>query len=136
VQAAVDVLADHRQLLAYGGVIKELQLRQQLSPEVQKLQAQIRDLKLLEDPEVAGVIARKAKRLDALINERIADGGSRFSLDDAEAALDRQEVWDELLATPERQRELFSQWLERMVVRDGVVVETKLRTGASAPSSS
>ena len=136
VQAAIDVLADHRQLLAYGGVIKELQLRQQLSPEVQKLQAQIRDLKLLDDPEVAGVIARKAKRLDALINERIADGGSRFSLDDAEAALDRQEVWDELLATPERQRELFSQWLQRMVVRDGAVVETRLRTGGGAPSSS
>lgn len=129
VTAAIQALADRRELLAYGGVIDELRLRRQLSPEVQELQRQIRDLKLLDDPEVAEVVQRKTVRLDGLLRETVSNGGSRFSLENAVAAMDQQEVWDELLATPQRQRALFSQWLERLVVRDGEVVDARLRAG-------
>jgi hypothetical protein len=96
---------------------------------VQELQRQIRDLKLLDDPEVAEVVQRKTVRLDGLLRETVSNGGSRFSLENAVAAMDQQEVWDELLATPQRQRALFSQWVERLVVRDGEVVDARLRAG-------
>ena len=129
VHAAAQVLADQRQQLAMGGVLDELRLRRQLSPEVQELQRQITELKGLYDPELAEVIRVKSERLERLLQETLDSGGARFSLDDAMAAMDQQEVWDELLATPERQRALFSQWLERLVVRDGSVVDARLRTG-------
>ena len=88
------------------------------------------------DPETAELIERKSQRLDALINQRMGDGGARFNLQDAEAALERQEVWDKLLATPESQRQLFSQWVGRLVVRDGEVVDARLRTDGEAGSAS
>ena len=135
VQAAIDLLAENRHVLAHGGVIEELRANQQLTPEAEKLQQQIIALRSLGDPETAELIERKSQRLDALINERMDDGGARFNLQDAEAALERQEVWDELLATPESQRQLFSQWVGRLVVRDGQVVDARLRTEGEAGST-
>lgn len=126
--AAVQKLYDNRELLAYNSVVEELRLKQQLSPEIKQLQTQIRDLKLLDDPEVSGVIEQKQNRLDALLQGCIDSGGSRWTVDEAMEALEQPAVWADLTRTPEQLRRLLSQWVDEIVVRDGQVEDVRLRT--------
>jgi len=131
-EAVLQRLWEKRELLAYGSVVDELRLKQRLSPEIKQLQGQISDLRLLEDADLAEVIHRKEERLNTLLQDCVSDGGSRFTLCDALEALDQPEVWAEMTKTPERMRRLVSQWVDRVVVSDGVVQEVRLRAGEAA----
>jgi len=130
--AVLKRLWEKREVLAYGSVVDELRLKQQLSPEIKQLQGQISDLRLLDDADLAEVIGRKEERLSTLLQECVSDGGSRFTLADALNALDQPTVWTEMTKTPEQTRRLVSQWVERVVVSDGAVTEVRLRAGESA----
>ena len=132
--AVLKRLWDKRELLAYGSVVDELRLKQRLSPEIKQLQSQISDLRLLDDADLVEVIERKEERLSTLMQECVSDGGSRFTLSDAVEALDQPELWAEMTKTPEQTRRLVSQWVERVVVSDGVVQDVRLRAGESAAS--
>jgi DNA invertase Pin-like site-specific DNA recombinase len=134
-EAVMERLWEKRELLAYGSVVDELRLKQQLSPEIQQLQSQISDLRLLDDPDLEEVIGRKEDRLNALLQECMNDGGSRFSLKDALEALDQPEAWAEMTKTLEQTRHLMTDWVERVVVTDGVVSEVRLRAGEAAAHS-
>jgi len=131
-EAVLQRLWEKRELLAYGGVVDELRLKQQLSPEIKQLQGQISDLRLLEDADLAEVIERKEERLSTLLQECVSDGGSRFTLSDAVKALDQPQVWADMTKTPEQTRRLLSQWVDRVVVSDGVVQQVRLRAGEAA----
>jgi DNA invertase Pin-like site-specific DNA recombinase len=132
VEAVLRRLWEKREVLAYGSVVDELRLKQQLSPEIKQLQGQISDLRLLEDADLADVIERKEQRLSTLLEECVSNGGSRFTLADALNALDQPTVWTEMTKTPEQTRRLVSQWVERVVVSDGAVTEVRLRAGERA----
>ena len=129
VAAVIKELERNIHLLAHVGVVEEMRLRQQLSPQMSKLQHQILDLQKLQDPDVEAVIASKRQRLDRLMTACVKKGGSRFSVEQAEAALRQPETWLDLTDTPEKQRLLFSQWLEKVVIRDGAVTKVDLRVG-------
>ena len=134
IDAVLKRLWDKRELLAYGSVVDELRLKQRLSPEIKQLQSQISDLRLLDDADLVEVIERKEERLSTLLQECVSDGGSRFTLSDALQALDQPELWAEMTKTPEQTRRLVSQWVERVVVSDGVVQDVRLRAGEAAAS--
>ena len=126
-------LWEKRELLAYGSLVDELRLKQRLSPEIKELQGQISDLRLLDDPDLVEVIKKKESRLNTLLQDCVSDGGSRFTLSDALKALDQPVVWAEMTKTPEQTRRLVSQWVERVVVGDGVVKQVLLRVGEAPP---
>jgi len=130
--AVMQRLWEKRELLAYGSVVDELRLKQRLSPEIKELQGQISDLRLLDDPDLVEVINKKEERLNALLQDCVSDGGSRFTLGDALDALDQPAVWGERTKTPEQTRRLVSQWVERVVVGDGAVEQVRLRAGEPA----
>lgn len=132
IQRVLDRLWEKREVLAYGSVVDELRLKQQLSPEIKQLQAQISDLRLLDDADLAEVIERKEQRLNMLLQDCVSDGGSRFTLSDALEAMDQPEVWAEMTKTPEQMRRLVSQWVDRVVVSGGAVQEVRLRAGEPA----
>jgi DNA invertase Pin-like site-specific DNA recombinase len=125
-------LWEQRAVLAYGSLADELRLKQRLSPEIQQLEGQISDLRLLKDADLVEVIERKQERLNTLLQECVSDGGSRFTLSDALNALDQPAVWTEMTKTPEQTRRLVSQWVDRVVVSDGVVQQVRLRAGEAA----
>ena len=135
VEAVLRRLWEKREVLAYGSVVDELRLKQQLSPEIKQLQGQISDLRLLEDEDLTDVIERKEQRLSTLLEECVSNGGSRFTLADALNALDQPAVWTEMTKTPEQTRRLVSQWVDRVVVSDGAVKEVRLRAGEAAAHS-
>lgn len=134
-EAVLRRLWEKREVLAYGSVVDELRLKQQLSPEIKQLQGQISDLRLLEDADLTDVIERKEQRLNTLLEECVSNGGSRFTLADALNALDQPAVWTEMTKTPEQTRRLVSQWVERVVVGEGAVKEVRLRAGEATARS-
>lgn len=136
IDAAIQKLYERRELLAYNSVVEELRLKQQLSPEIKQLQTQIRDLKLLDDPDLDSVIAQKQQRLDGLLQGCLDNGGSRWTVNEAMSALDQPEVWSDLTRTPEQLRRLLSQWVEEIVISDGEVTSVRLRAGEKAASPS
>ncbi|NBS69667.1 hypothetical protein EBT31_12255 [bacterium] len=136
IDAAIQKLYERRELLAYNSVVEELRLKQQLSPEIKRLQTQIRDLKLLNDPDLLGVITQKQQRLTALLQGCMNNGASRWSVEEAMTALDQPELWNDLTRTPEHLRSLLSQWVEEIVITDGAVSCVRLRAGEQPTSSS
>lgn len=135
IDSAIEKLYEQRELLAYNSVVEELRLKKQLSPEIKQLQTQIRDLKLLDDPELDAVIKQKQQRLDRLLQGCIENGGSRWTLNEAMAALDQPVVWAELTRTPEQLRKLLSQWVEEIVISDGEVKAVRLRAAQQAANA-
>ena len=135
IDSAIEKLYEQRELLAYNSVVEELRLKKQLSPEIKQLQTQIRDLKLLDDPELDAVIEQKQQRLDRLLQGCIENGGSRWTLNEAMAALDQPVVWAELTRTPEQLRRLLSQWVEEIVISDGEVKAVRLRAAQQAANA-
>lgn len=135
IKAALERLYEQRELLALGSVVDELRLRQRLTPEIAQLQSQIQELTKLADPDVAEVITRKQERLHGLMQSCMEAGGSRFSVQDAAQALELPEVWEDLTSSPERLRRLLTQWVERIVVREGEVEEVVLRVADAAATA-
>lgn len=136
IKAALAQLHEQRELLAMGSVVDELRLRQKLSPEIEQLQSQIQELTRLADPDLADVITRKQERLHEAMQSCVDEGSSRFTVNDAAKALELPKVWEDLTSSPERLRRLLTQWVERIVVREGEVEKVVLRIAdgsANAP---
>lgn len=123
--AALDHLAANVELLAQAGMAEELLHRNLLDPEIQRLEAQIRQLVLSDDPDVAPAIEVKRERLSRLMD----DSTSRcaFSFSQAVTALNEPEVWAELTSNEEKLRAFFCQWISRIVISDRAISSIQLR---------
>lgn len=130
--AILQALYEQRDGLLVLEMTSEL-LDSQPQPKAKKLQAEIQELEAKDDPDLAEAIAVKQQRLAALFQDALTTSAMQAKALQKQRAMDMEKFWEMLQDTPERRRLLFTDYVERVVVRDRVISEVRLRRGIPIP---
>lgn len=115
----------HRELLAMTAMGHQWREQEQ-TEEVNKLLGNIRQLKAMNDPELWPVIAAKEQRLDGLV-EGLKQQSTPWSKGQLQEALNSERYWELAKSDPQLTRRFFTDYVERVVVRDRAVESVQLR---------
>ena len=124
-------LKAHRELLAMAAMGHQWREQQQTG-ELDKLLDSIKQLKGMDDPELWPVIAAKEQRLEGLMQE-LQNRPTEWSQGQVLQALGDERFWDLAQGDREMTRRLFTDYVERAVVRDRVLESLQLRGGGDLP---
>lgn len=95
--------------------------------EAQRLRRQIQELRAMGDPELQGAIDRKLQRLDVLLEEQARDEEMEHTPEQMRQALSDERYWQLAMADPALTRRMFTDYVEKVVVRDRAVEAVLLR---------
>jgi DNA invertase Pin-like site-specific DNA recombinase len=95
--------------------------------EAQRLEHQIRELRAMADPELQAAIDRKLQRLDVLLQEQARNEEMEHTPEEIRQALSDERYWDLAKADPQLTRRMFTDYVERVLVRDRAVETVALR---------
>lgn len=127
-KAILNALYANRDGLLVVEMASEL-LCNQPQPKAEKLQAEIRWLESREDPDLAEAIAHKQQRLAALWQDVLTTSEMQAKAIQSQQAMETDRFWEALQDTPERRRQLFTDYVERVVVTDRAISAVELRRG-------
>ncbi len=95
--------------------------------EAQRLERQIRELRAMADPELQTAIDRKLQRLAVLLQEQARNEEMEHTPEQMRQALGDQRYWELAQNDPQLTRRMFTDYVERVVVRDRAVETVVLR---------
>ena len=120
-------LKAHRELLAMAAMGHQWRGQQQ-EGELDKLLDSIKRLKDMNDPELWPVISAKELRLEELM-QGLQRQPMEWSQERVQKAVEDERFWELAQSDPEMTRRLFTDFVERVVIRDKALESVNLRAG-------
>ena len=118
-------LKSHRELLAMSAMGHQWREQEQTG-EIGKMLTSIRQLKAMNDPELWPVIAAKEERVQVLV-EALKQHPTQWNAAQLAEALSNDRYWELAEGDPQLARRFFTDYVERVVVRDRAVESVQLR---------
>jgi hypothetical protein len=103
--------------------------------EAQRLERQIRELRAMADPELQTAIDRKLQRLAVLLQEQARNEEMEHTPEQMRQALGDQRYWELAQNDPQLTRRMFTDYVERVLVRDRAVETVVLRLDKHADAA-